>query len=144
MDEFVANEEYYPVERDWYSKDNTLISSAYKSTLLENRLLSIAMFKIDTAVPDREGHLHIDIPAFELRRLIPKSNGGSFYKQLNTAADNMVSKSIGITDPEHNYFSYVSLIHECTYDNGVLTIIFDKKIRTYIKYAPITYLICSI
>jgi len=126
-----------------YQKSNFVISSKYRSTLLEQRLLTIGLAQIQTAIEDKDGDLCCDISASDLRKLL-NTNDGSFYKQLELAAAAMAGRTIGWSDPKTAQFDYVSLITRCTYKNGVLSIFFNGKLKDYIKNIQNKYTILSL
>lgn len=48
--------EHRPLEELSYRKSNELVSAKYKSTLLENQLIAIALTRIEVNARDKESH----------------------------------------------------------------------------------------
>ena len=128
-----ALESYYNRD-DEYIKSNFLISAKYKSTLLEARLLAMALNKVscDDVVIDKEGSIIVNMKAAEIKNKL-KSNSGSLYARLDAAAKRMINRSIGITDPINQRFVYINVITTVKYENGTFTIIFNKGLNHFIK-----------
>ena len=113
-----------------YIKSNFLISGKYKSTLMENKLLAIFLANINNVV-EEHGLLYSRMKASDLRKML-NGNQGSFYSQLNKAANSLTGKSIGMSDPESKVFDYMTIIVHATYDKGVMTMKFNPEIKDYI------------
>lgn len=133
--------------RDLYPKSNYLIGAKYKSTLLENKLTAISFFKIsqdDYSV--NNGDIVVTIHAQELRKLLPESNGGSFYSSLSETAQLMTGRTIGFTDPEKKRFDYISIITRATYEDGKLSVVFNKAFNNFLAGVKDNYTLlnCSL
>lgn len=131
------NVEYYSKSLTLF-KANTLIDSKYKSSLLEARLFAISLSKISEAYEDTEGTLIVNLLASDIRSLIP-TNAGSFYSQLNNAAHSLTGRVVGISDPEKQVFHYMSVVNNAHYENGKLTLEFNKNLRPFLKDLTIPY-----
>ena len=133
-----AMEELRDKSVEYYSKSltlfkaNTLIDSKYKSSLLEARLFAISLSKINEAIEDKEGTLIVNLWASDIKSLIP-NNTGSFYTQLSNAAHSLTGRVVGISDPEKQIFHYMSVVNNAHYENGKLTLEFNKNLRPYFK-----------
>ncbi len=114
-----------------YKKANVLISAKYKSTLLENKLLAIALSDLQNARTRKDGYLVATIPASTLRKVIGDKSG-SLYGHLKTTAQRMMTRSlVGFEDDENKRFSYVNLITKASYSDGTLQIEFAPDIKKY-------------
>lgn len=123
-------EEYY--QNSDYVKSNFLIGAKYKSSLLENKVMAISLNKIKDAKEDKEGTLIVELKASELKKLLD-SKSGSFYSQLDKVGSSMTGRVIGMSDPETERFHYMSVINNAHYENGVLTLEYNKNLNKYLK-----------
>lgn len=115
-----------------YVKSNFLIGAKYKSSLLENKVMAISLNKIKDAEEDKEGTLIVRLKASELKKLLD-SKSGSFYSQLDKVGSSMTGRVIGMSDPENERFHYMSVINNAHYENGVLTLEYNKNLNGYLK-----------
>lgn len=115
-----------------YVKSNLLIGAKYKSSLLENKVMAISLNKIKDAEEDKEGTLIVRLKASELKKLLD-SKSGSFYSQLDKIGSSMTGRVIGMSDPENERFHYMSVINNAHYENGVLTLEYNKNLNGYLK-----------
>lgn len=116
---------------EYIKKSNLLISAKYKSSLLENKILAIALANIQNAT-EEHGLLYSSVKASELRKML-NANSGSFYNQLNQAAGSLTGRTLGMSDPEKKVFKYVSIVIHSSYENGVLTIKYNPEVKDYIQ-----------
>ena len=120
---------YIPIQ---YSKSNVLIGSKYKSTLFENKLLAISLANIPYNAEETDsGTLVTTLKAAEIRKML-HANSGSFYSQLNSAAQSMTAKSIGFNDPENQKFEYIAVVIRAAYENGYFTLEYNPHIKNYL------------
>ncbi|MCR5602954.1 MAG: replication initiation protein [Lachnospiraceae bacterium] len=115
-----------------YVKSNLLIGAKYKSSLLENKVMAISLNKIKDAEEDKEGTLIVRLKASELKKLLD-SKSGSFYSQLDKIGSSMTGRVIGMSDPINESFHYMSVINNAHYENGVLTLEYNKNLNGYLK-----------
>ena len=120
-------------DRD-YKRSNFLISTKYKASLLENRLMAVSLSKISNSEYEEDGggNLIVAMKASELKKLF-KTNSGSFYEKLDAVSQAMTGRTIGWTDPEKHSFEYISVVTKAMYDDGVFTIEFNHHLKKYIK-----------
>ena len=129
---------------DDYKKSNILISSLYKSTINENKVLAIALNKIENAYEDKEGSLIVSVHGTDLKKILNLS-GNSLYSSLLKIAQRMTGgRTIGISDPENNRFMYVPLITKAEYDNGKFSLRFAPEMKKYLKSLESHYTILSL
>lgn len=128
------DENLYEVEsRDIYKKSRFLISTVYKSTLMENRVLALAFSNIDKAYEDKEGSIIVEMNTNYIKDKFGIT-GRSIYNNLdNVASRLMYGRSIGFSDPQKCSFSYVPLITKASYEEGVFTLRFPPEMKQYIK-----------
>lgn len=113
-------------------KSNFLISSMYRSSLLENKMLALALA---TAYDDGERIIsRLSVP--ELKIILNKNTGkkisGSFYTQLKSVADEMTGRKIFVENKDKNAFLFVNLVNSASYADGIFTIKFDSDLKDYI------------
>ena len=120
-------------DRD-YKRSNFLISTKYKASLLENRLMAVSLAKISNSEyeEDAGGNLIVHMKASELKKLF-NTNSGSFYKKLDNVSQAMTGRTIGWTNPEERSFQYISVVTKAAYDDGVFSIEFNHHLKKYIK-----------
>lgn len=116
-----------------YQKSNFIISAVYKSTLLENRVLAVALSKMNKAVEDKEGSLIVQLKVEELKSKFGVT-GNSIYDNLEKASRKLVGgRVIGFSDPEHNRFEYVPLLTKASYEDSTFTLRFAPEMKKYLK-----------
>lgn len=132
----VSDIKKYEPQNDSFSKSNTLISSKYKASLFEQKILNIVLAKLQhdsyNHAFDDEESLICEIKANELKHIL-HTNGGSFYTQLKPVAASMTSKTIGFINDETKTFKYVSLISYAEYDNGIFRVKFNDELKQYLS-----------
>lgn len=112
-----------------YIKPNMLIHAKYESTLIEEQVLAWAMSHTDDFVKSKEnGTLTYTFPASVLREIMGAENSNSFYGKLKDTAQSMVGHTLGIEDPENDFFDYINVVSRATYDKGRFTIYFNPQI----------------
>ncbi len=122
-----------PEEYSRFSKSNVLIGAKFKSSLLENKIMAISLARIDNMKEDpKTGALYSEIRASELRARLG-GNSGSFYKQLEQAAQSLASRIIGFSSPEKQMFDYIAVVIRAHYENGILTLEYNRHIKKYIR-----------
>ncbi len=129
--EEITKNELVPVfdRNDEYKKSNFIISSMYKSSLFENKIMAISLSRVQ--IDSESGKIFSKMKAGEIRKLL-KTNAGSFYAQLDRAANHLTGKSIGMSNPVTQEFDYIAIITRATYRNSELTIYFNSDLKDYI------------
>lgn len=126
-----------------YQKSNMLIGAKYRSTILENKILAIALSRIQEAAEDSEGSIIINMKAAELKKLTGIT-GHAFYKRLDATASAMTGRTVGVSNPEKETFEYISVINHAVYDGGIFTLEFSKHLRKYLKDIASSYTILNL
>jgi len=116
---------------DTYSKGNLLITAKYRSSLLENKLLAIALANIQNSYEDDNGNLISELKASEIKKLMGDSSN-SIYRHLEPIAQQMTGRTIGMKDPEKEIFDYKSVVTHAHYENGTFTIEFNHLLKDQI------------
>ena len=115
-----------------YQKSNFLIGAKYASSLMENKILAIALSDQSRMSSDAGGTIRVNITAAELRNVLG-GNEGSFYQNLKSAAKAMNNRQIGMVDNETRKFAYYQIIQTCIYSDGELRITFNSDLSKYLK-----------
>lgn len=123
----------YIGNRDKYNKSNCLISSVYKSTLTENRVLAVMLNRINQSYEDPGGNIVCEIKTSELKSIIGLQGNGLYDRLEETAQRLTGGRSVGFSDPENQTFIYAPLITLAKMKNGVFTIKFNSEMKKYLK-----------
>lgn len=123
------NESYYLSNDYVLRKSNALIGAKYKTNLLENQLLSIAMTRIEADARTPDAPIKARLYPGDINRLIDK--GKNIYRELRLAAKTLASHAVTIEDGKGN-FKVFAFITDVTYNNKVLEITFSENIRPHI------------
>ncbi len=126
----MANYDNLPMEMRTYVKSNEMISAKYRSTLLENQVMAIALTRIEENKDDPDAPLEARLYPGELKRLI--SDERHIYRDLQTLAKAITGHTMFLEDGKGN-FSAFSLIPNATYQDGVFTIIFNPVLKEHLR-----------
>lgn len=132
---YEADEMTPSLYEDYISKSNVLITGKYKNTLQTLRVMYINLYKIQNSqfVEDPQtSELVVELYPSEIAKMIGLKKGGSIYKSLDPIARQMVSTSIGVTDPENERFDYLAVVTNAHYENGVLTTRFNPRMKKFL------------
>lgn len=111
-------------------KSNALILAKYKSTQLENTIMSIALSRIEARKIDGRTKLEANLYPGELKYLI--SDPSHIYRDLKNLAKSIVGNTMIIEDGKGN-FSAFSMVPNADFKDGVLKITFNDEIRSHIE-----------
>lgn len=121
--------EHKPLEELTYSKSNELVSAKFKSSLLENQLVAIALTRIETSVRDDKSLLKARLYPGELKRLI--GDPTHIYTRLKRVSKNMTGHSIVLEDGQGNFKAF-AIVTNADYINGILEITLNNELRPHI------------
>lgn len=107
-------------------KSNDLINSKYRSTLLENQIMSVAMTRLEV---DRDNEIVATMYPGELKGLTGRGN--NLYTELKIASKSMIGHGVVIEDGQGN-FKVFPIVKYAEYEDGVFTIKFNEEIRPHI------------
>ena len=111
------------------ARSNALIMSKTRLNLLANKLVALALTRIQTEGSKDDSKLIARIYPGEITRLIGhKSN---IYRELKNSSALMVGQSIVVEDGRGNFKAF-TYIHKSIYQNGVLSIEFDDEIKPHL------------
>lgn len=108
-------------------KSNTLISAKYKSTLLENKILSIALTRLDINGDNISASLY---PG-EIKMLVGDGSDSNIYRKLKRTAKVMGGHQIVIEDGKGNFKAF-GMITNVDYEDKIFKITFNKDMRHFI------------
>ena len=110
-------------------KSNKFIGAKYKSSVLENQVTYLAMLKIQKKdYSEEDGDIVVSMKASEIKEEIGNQSG-SFYNALKQIADDMTTNNMGIIDDDNERFAFISLVSMATYNKGVFTLYFSKRLK---------------
>ena len=120
-------EERYPIGT--YKKSNSLIAAKYRSSLMANQAVAIAMASLQHANINANGDLVCCISSTEMKKLLHAEANTNVYKQLNLAAQQITGAQVGISNPDTREFEYHAVITDSSFKNGVFEVVFNKKLK---------------
>ena len=132
--EFLKDEDRAYSPENILSKSNVIINSKYQASLNAQKILYIAMYKlqhneIDTD-PDTGSPCILMYPT-EIIKLLGCSSS-SIYSSLDNIARQIINTPLGTTDHENQRFEYVQLITYASYENGIFKVVFNNKFDKYL------------
>ncbi|MCI7469477.1 MAG: replication initiation protein [Lachnospiraceae bacterium] len=108
-------------------KGKEIITAKYKSSLLENKLTSIALSRLTM-----EGDTPVaTLYPSEIKKLLGRQSDTNIYKKLIATAKTMTGHQMVIEDNNGN-FEVMAMITNAHYEDGVFTVTFNKKIAPFI------------
>ncbi|MGN0350333.1 MAG: replication initiation protein [Roseburia sp.] len=108
-------------------KSNSLISGKYKTSLLENKLMAIALTRIEIVDNCPMARL---FPG-EIKQILGKTNDTNIYKTLKKTAKVMTGHQLVVEDGKGNFKAF-SMINNADYINGEFTITFNKNMTPHV------------
>lgn len=127
----IDTREYY--SNDNFIKTNAMIQAKYKSSLMENKLLNLALANSINGKLDREGTLVVTLTVPEITKALG-IRSHAIYSELDNIAATMTGRVIGVSDPKKKTFKYASLIHVAQYTEDSRFIVkFSKESRELIE-----------
>ncbi len=120
---------YEPLPNLSLRKSNEMVSAKYKSTLLENQVMAIALTRIEANASDDSAPLCAKLYPGELKRLI--GDPAHIYRTLSTVSKTMIGHTMFMEDHKGNFGAY-AIVTDATYQNGVFTVKFNESLRKHI------------
>ena len=121
--------DHKPLERLAYTKSNQLVSAKFKSSLLENQLVAIALTRIEANARDEKPTLKARLYPGELKRLI--GDPTHVYTRLKRVSKNMTGHSIVLEDGMGNFKAF-AVVTNADYIDGILEITLNDELRPHI------------
>ncbi len=110
-------------------KSNDFVAAKYKSSLLENQIMAIALTRIEINNKDAESPLEAKLFPGELKRLI--SDPSHIYRDLKKISKTIPGHTMFIEDGKGNFESF-SIVTNATYQDGIFTVKFNSVLRDHI------------
>lgn len=110
-------------------KSNEMISAKYKSTLLENQVMAIALTRIEVNTKEKDAPLEAKLYPGELKRLV--SDDSHIYRDLKRLAKSITGHTMVIEDGKGNFKAF-SVVPNAEYIDGVFTVSFNNVLREHI------------
>lgn len=118
-----------PIENRSYVKSNEMISAKYKSTLLENQIMAIALTRIEENPNDPNNPLEAKLYPGELKRLV--SDEAHIYRDLKVLSKSITGHSMILEDGKGNFKAF-AVIPNAEYQDGVFTIKFNQVLKEHL------------
>ena len=119
-------QQYEPLENLSLQKSNSLVSAKYKSSLIENQIMAIALTRIEVNASDSAAPIEARLWPGELKRLI--GDPTNIYKTLKKVSKTMTGHTMFIEDGKGNFKAF-AVVNNADYQDGVFTIEFNKNLR---------------
>ena len=125
----MKNQKYAPLSNLSLKKSNELVSAKYKSTLLENQVMAIALTRIEVDVSENSDTLVARLYPGELKKLI--GDPTHIYRTLKSVSKTMTGHSMILEDGKGNFNAF-AIVNNADYVDGVFTVEFNKKLKDHI------------
>lgn len=112
---------------------NDLVSASYSSTLTQNLLVLIGIGRIQEREnkTTNEPDLIAELYPSELKQIVSDKN--HIYRELKKVSQSLMGNdAILIYDDENERFQGLHLIRHTSYENGILTIEFESRLKKHI------------
>ena len=120
---------YEPLENLSLQKSNSLVSAKYKSSLIENQIMAIALTRIEVDAADVGAPIAAKLYPGELKRLI--GDPTNIYKILKKVSKTMTGHTMFLEDGKGNFKAF-AVVNNADYMDGVFTVEFNKNLREHI------------
>ncbi len=110
-------------------KSNDFISAKYKSSLLENQVMAIALTRIEVNANDKDSPLEARLYPGELKKLV--SDPAHIYRDLKKLAKTITGHTMFLEDGKGNFKAF-SVVPNADYIDGVFIIKFNNELRDHV------------
>lgn len=117
-----------PLDDLYYRKSNLYLGAKLNSNLLENKIMSIALARIEINATGGEEVLEARLFPGELKRLFSDPN--HITRDLEKVATTIVGHTIMIQNGKD--FKVFSVVPNATFENGIFTIKFNSELRDHV------------
>ena len=125
----MANFDNQLIENKSYVKSNEMISAKYKSTLLENQVMAIALTRIEENHNDINEPLEARLYPGELKKLV--SDDAHIYRDLKALAKTITGHTMFLEDGKGNFKAF-SVVPNADYQDGVFIIKFNHVLKEHL------------
>lgn len=120
---------YEPLNNLSLQKSNAFVSAKYKSSLVENQIMAIALTRIEVNAGNTDAPISARLYPSELKRLI--GDPTNIYKTLKRVAKTMTGHTMFIEDGKGNFKAF-AVVNNADYIDGTFTVEFNKNLREHI------------
>jgi len=125
----MGNRDNEPLQNLSLVKSNEMISAKYKSTLLENQVMAIALTRIEVNAKDKDSPLEARLYPGELKRLV--SDPVHIYRDLKSLSQSITGHTMFLEDGNGNFKAF-SVVPNAEYKDGVFIIKFNSELKEHI------------
>ena len=112
-----------------FVKSNEMISAKYKSSLLENQVMAIALTRIEINKDDKDAPLEARLYPRELKKLVSDEN--HIYRDLKALSKSITGHTMFLEDGKGNFKSF-AVVPNADYQDGVFIIKFNSELKEHI------------
>ena len=113
------------------TRSNEFIRSKYKATLLESKLLVLAISRLQNEEFSHNKDLVVSFSAAELKMILNEEDKKSIYHKLRYCAESLVQNFFVFQDKKGD-FKVSVIIKDCEYKDGIFTVEFNNSIKEHI------------
>ena len=110
-------------------KSNDFISAKYKSSLLENQVMAIALTRIEVNSNDKDSPLEARLYPGEIKKLV--SDPAHIYRDLKKLAKTITGHTMFLEDGKGNFKAF-AVVPNADYIDGVFVIKFNNELRDHV------------
>ncbi len=118
-----------PIENRSYVKSNDMISAKTKASLLENKLLAVAIAHIEENPQSKDNQLEARLYPSTLKKIL--SDDTHIYRDLKMLAKSITGRSMILEDGKGNFKAF-AVIPSAVYENSVFTINFNSLLKDHL------------
>lgn len=110
-------------------KDNRLIGTKYRASMLEQQINYLNMLSIqENNYIEKDGEIIVAQKASYIKEKIG-NNSGSFYAKLKQVASDMTANNIGYVDDENEIFAFISPVNYAWYEKGIFYTHYTSRMK---------------
>lgn len=128
---------------DKYQKSNFLIQARYQSTLLEERMLAVALSQLQHSRIKKNEDYKVSFTPGELKKILG-STSNSLYTDAKKAVKRLKDRQLYMEDPDNRQFVFMNLVTMATYDDGNLEIYFNGHLKPFLKDLTSSYAVLKL
>ena len=123
------SQQFETLENLSLQKSNSLVSAKYKSSLIENQIMAIALTRIEVNAVDQNSPIVAKLYPGELKRLI--GDPTNIYKTLKKVSKTMTGHTMFLEDGKGNFKAF-AVVNNADYIDGEFTVEFNKNLREHV------------
>ena len=110
-------------------RSNALIRSRYKASMLESKLMSLALYRLQKNRKTSDS-MAVSFTTAELVEFLGINANSGLYERIRRAAVNLMDHKILLESGER--FVVFAIVTTAVYENGKLTIVFNRNVRQHL------------